>query len=106
MPILNLQIGSASSPGGHHCSWCLGAEGIRTKLVSAQRADKPRWGDDPAKTRPAYIRELIRKGRYFDGSRLAGKRVSRADPELAPRYVLERPEEFAHLLLHPDDRMT
>ena len=34
---------------GHHCSWCYSPEGIRTKLISAQRADQPRWGDDPEK---------------------------------------------------------
>lgn len=100
------KIGTANASAGHHCSWCLGAEGIRTKMLSAQKQDKPRWGDMPDKTRIPYIEKLIRKGRYFDWSALAGKRTSLAsgDPEFAPGFVLGRQEEFEHLLLHPDDR--
>ena len=59
---LMLRLGTREAPGGHHCSWCTDAEGIRTKLLSAQRADQPRWGDDPDKTRIAYIQCLIRRG--------------------------------------------
>jgi hypothetical protein len=44
-------------------------QGIREKLLSAQRHDTPRWGDYPEKTELPYIEELIRRGEWFDGSK-------------------------------------
>jgi hypothetical protein len=44
-------------------------QGIREKLLSAQRHDSPRWGDYPEKTQLPYLEELIRQGAWFDGSR-------------------------------------
>merc|ERR1719348_619795 len=36
-------LGNIPNYAGHHCSWCYTPEGIRTKMASAQRDDKPRW---------------------------------------------------------------
>ena len=43
------QLGNSPHYAGWHCSWCYSPAGIRQKLVSAQRHDKPRWGDFPDK---------------------------------------------------------
>jgi beta-1,4-mannosyl-glycoprotein beta-1,4-N-acetylglucosaminyltransferase len=57
-----LKIGYLGHYSGHHCSWCFNAEGIQTKLLSAQKADKPRWGDYPDKLKIDYIDGLIKRG--------------------------------------------
>ena len=56
------QIGYLNHYAGHHCSWCFTPEGIRTKLISAQKADTPRWGDYAEKLDLSYISELIHTG--------------------------------------------
>lgn len=35
-------IGTLGHYAGYHCSWCYKPEGIRTKLLSAQKDDSPR----------------------------------------------------------------
>ena len=62
-------LGSLGHYAGHHCSWCYDPQGIRTKLESAQKHDKPRWGDFPEKTDLKYIAGLIREGGWFDDTR-------------------------------------
>ena len=59
------EIGKLGHFAGYHCSWCYSPEGIRTKLLSAQKHDKPRWGDYPEKTDLNYIAELIKTGGWF-----------------------------------------
>ena len=58
-----LQIGNVESYAGFHCSWCLTPIAIQTKLLSAQKDDKPRWGDYPEKMKIDYIKSLISKGK-------------------------------------------
>ena len=60
-------MGDSPHYAGFHCSWCYSPEGIRTKMSSAQRHDKPRWGDYPEKMELGYIESLIRNGGWFDG---------------------------------------
>ncbi len=62
-------LGGLGHYGGWHCSWCYQPEGIRQKLVSAQRHDKPRWGDFPEKLDLDYIAGLVERGEWFDGKR-------------------------------------
>ena len=53
-----------------HCSLLtLLTPGIVTKLTSAQRHDKPRWGDFPEKLELPYLQGLIREGAWFDGEK-------------------------------------
>ena len=77
-------------------------EGIRLKLTSAQKDDKPRWGDYPEKLDLKYIEGLIRDGGWFDGSKPFYRAASvNDDPQYAPPYVLRNKEQFAHLLSPP-----
>ena len=87
---------------GHHCSWCYSPEGIRTKLLSAQKHDKPRWGDYPEKTDLGYIADLVRVGGWFDDTRplLPVPREDRGAEFYAPRFIREHPDRFGYLL-HP-----
>ena len=62
-------LGDSHHYAGFHCSWCYRPEGIRTKLASAQRHDKPRWGDFQEKMDLDYIESLIMTGGWFDGTR-------------------------------------
>ena len=62
-------LGGLGHYGGWHCSWCYEPQGIRQKLVSAQRHDKPRWGDYPEKLDLDYIARLVEEGEWFDGKR-------------------------------------
>jgi len=75
--------GSGADVAGWHCSWCLDVDGIRTKLVSAQNGDFPRWGDYPAKLNATYIRARVAKGIWFDDvSRLKSYDVISGPPTL------------------------
>lgn len=99
-----LQVGSISDPGGFHCSWCFSPEGIRIKLLSAQRADLPRWGDYPEKTRISYIHNLVRTGGWFDGSTTSFKRTRSSDlSNFAPPFIMANQKRYQHLLRHPDE---
>ena len=59
------QIGYLNHYAGHHCSWCLDASSIRSKLLAAQKADTPRWGDYPEKLDLKYIQNLIDTGSFL-----------------------------------------
>lgn len=93
-------IGMPDGPfAGWHCSWCFHPKGIRTKLVSAQNGDFPRWGDYEDKKDLNYIAGLIKEGRYFDGSRPFNEMVDQYhDQYYAPAFVLKNPKKFQYLL--------
>ncbi len=88
---------------GFHCSWCYNPEGIRTKLLSAQKHDKPRWGDYPEKTNVTYIAELIRTGGWFDGTHPYIRVDEAKTPEkvYAPEFMRRNRRQFQHLLELP-----
>ena len=87
---------------GYHCSWCYSPEGIRTKLLSAQKHDKPRWGDYPEKTDVGYIAKLIRTGGWFDDTQPFIKTSPESHPNnYAPKYILDHREKFSYLLDPP-----
>ena len=95
-------IGRIGAYAGHHCSWCYPPEGIRLKLTSAQKDDKPRWGDYPEKLDLNYIAGLIRDGAWFDGSKPFFRAASiDDDPNYAPSFVLQNKLQFAHILNPP-----
>ena len=78
-------------------------EGIRTKLSSAQRDDKPRWGNCPEKLELSYIENLIRTGGWFDGEHPF---LDVADQPLdgevyAPEFFRSQRERFGYLLNRP-----
>merc|ERR1719222_179380 len=91
-------IGKVGYYCGHHCSWCFPPEGIQWKLKSAQRNDKPRWGDYPKKLDLKYIQSLITNGEWFDGKRTLALVDSATDRHCAPTYVLKNPRQFDYLL--------
>ena len=84
------------------CYW-IPSPGIRTKLASAQRHDKPRWGDFPEKMELPYIENLIKTGGWFDGEHP----FLHADPRkldgdiYAPEYFRSHEERFGYLLNKP-----
>ena len=96
-------LGKEPHYGGWHCSWCFPPQGIRTKLQSAQRDDKPRWGDYPDKLDLQYIAGLVRTGQWFDGKHpFQPVRRNTTPAELyAPPYFLEQEERFSYLLEAP-----
>ena len=66
--------------------------------MSAQKDDKPRWGDYPQKLELKYIKGLIENGEWFDGSRPFILVNSSSDRHFAPAYVLDNSQQFAYLL--------
>ncbi len=86
---------------GYHCSWCYNPEGIRTKLMSAQKHDKPRWGDYPEKTNVTYIAKLIKTGGWFDDKHPFIKVTDTSQKFYAPQYILDNPDRFNYLLKPP-----
>ena len=92
-------VGKLGHYAGYHCSWCYSPDGIRTKLLSAQKHDKPRWGDYPEKTNLSYIANLIHTGGWFDGTRPFIQELFTPDKKFyAPQYMLEHRDRFRHLL--------
>jgi beta-1,4-mannosyl-glycoprotein beta-1,4-N-acetylglucosaminyltransferase len=85
---------------GWHCSWCCSTECVLVKLVSAQNGDFPRWGDFPEKRNITYIRSLIKRGLWFDDKSFHKLRTI-DDPMFAPVGVLQRKNDFAHILTNP-----
>lgn len=85
---------SLSTAAGWHCSWCFPIEGIRTKMTSAQNGDFPRWGDFPSKLDPAYIRQLINCGLWFDDE----SSLKRIEVPFVPRAVIANPSRYGYLL--------
>eukprot|EP00095_Tigriopus_kingsejongensis_P000459 snap_masked-scaffold217_size252476-processed-gene-1.4 protein:Tk00459 transcript:snap_masked-scaffold217_size252476-processed-gene-1.4-mRNA-1 annotation:"hypothetical protein DAPPUDRAFT_50861" len=101
--------GTLDHYAGFHCSWCYSPQGIRTKLLSAQQHDKPRWGDYPEKTNVSYISGLIQNGQWFDGTKtfIRVDRKATLEQHYAPSYILEHARKFDYLLRPPkrtDDR--
>ena len=102
IPFHEMDIGSIGHYAGYHCSWCYDPEGIRTKLLSAQKHDKPRWGDYPEKTDVNYIAKLIRIGGWFDDTQPFIKTSEESHPNsYAPKYFLDNKEKFKYLLVPP-----
>ena len=97
-------IGKSTLYGGHHCSWCFNAEGIRNKLINAQQNDKPRWGDYPEKLDLGYINSLIKGGEWFNGKfPFIRAKLTSAENDYAPEYIMQRKDRFKELLFHPDE---
>ena len=94
-------IGRTGSYAGFHCSWCYRPEGIQLKLTSAQKDDKPRWGDFPEKLDLGYIAGLIQNGRWFDNSQPFFLVKPEQDRFYAPTYILEHKDRFSYLLDPP-----
>jgi len=97
-----LEIGLPGNYAGHHCSWCFSPEGIKLKLLSAQRADTPRWGDFPEKLDLNYIQSLTRKGLWFDGQKPLGLALQDEELDFAPEFVFKHYSNFKSLLEPPD----
>ena len=102
LPFHEWELGGLEHYAGYHCSWCYSPEGIRTKLLSAQKHDKPRWGDYPEKTDVGYIAKLIRIGGWFDDTQPFIKTSPESHPNnYAPKYILDHREKFSYLLDPP-----
>ena len=99
-------LGKEPHYGGWHCSWCFPPQGIRTKLQSAQRDDKPRWGDYPDKLDLQYIAGLVSTGQWFDGKHpfIAVRRKTTPAELFAPPYFLEQEDRFSYLLEPPQSQ--
>ena len=107
IPFHEWELGSIGHYAGYHCSWCYDPEGIRTKLLSAQKHDKPRWGDYPEKTDVNYIAKLIRTGGWFDDTLPFIKNHPDTHPEnYAPKYILDNRDKFKYLLDPPATSAT
>jgi beta-1,4-mannosyl-glycoprotein beta-1,4-N-acetylglucosaminyltransferase len=96
-------IGEVGHFAGWHCSSCFDLEGIRIKFMSAQNADWPRWGSIPTKMELKNIKRMVKDGKWFDGSPLNNRAVSRMadpqkDPFYAPPYIMQNAEKFPHLM--------
>lgn len=99
------QVGSPMVIAGWHCSWCfLSPEGIRTKLISAQNGDSPRWGDYPEKTDLDYLRYIIKMGVWFDNETAFEFRTLSYD--YAPEYFMRHFKRFQTMLVHPNASIT
>ena len=91
-------IGTIDHYAGYHCSWCYSPEGIRTKLLSAQKHDSPRWGDYPEKTDVKYIAGLIKTGGWFDDTKPFIRVKDPGHQFYAPKFILDNPQRFKYLL--------
>jgi beta-1,4-mannosyl-glycoprotein beta-1,4-N-acetylglucosaminyltransferase len=100
-PVKEWNIGQVGAYAGFHCSWCYNPEGIKLKLMSAQKDDKPRWGDYPEKLDLDYISGLIRTGRWFDNSQPFFLVNREQDSLYAPAYILKHKNRFLYLLDPP-----
>ena len=100
-------LGNSPHYAGWHCSWCYPPSGIKIKLESAQRHDKPRWGDFPDKLNLDYIASLIRNGEWFDGKHpfIPVNRRKTSASIYAPPFFLDNEDRFEYLLVPPDDRV-
>ena len=71
------------------------------KLTSAQRADGPRWGDYPDKVKPDFIRNLVFKGLWFDGSSPLSLTTVAEEPDFAPKFMMDHKIRFREYLIPP-----
>ena len=71
-------------------------------MISAQRADGPRWGDFYEKLDLTFLSYLIKNGIWFDGSRILKKVSEEDDKDFAPNYLLSHRKEFYSLLQFND----
>nr|XP_020838305.1 beta-1,4-mannosyl-glycoprotein 4-beta-N-acetylglucosaminyltransferase isoform X1 [Phascolarctos cinereus] len=99
--LVQWSLGSPLHFAGWHCSWCFTPEGIYFKMVSAQNGDFPRWGDYEDKRDLNYIRELIRTGGWFDGTRQVYPPADPSEHMYAPKYLLRNYPRFHYLLDNP-----
>uniref|UniRef100_F6VPP4 Beta-1,4-mannosyl-glycoprotein 4-beta-N-acetylglucosaminyltransferase n=1 Tax=Monodelphis domestica TaxID=13616 RepID=F6VPP4_MONDO len=99
--LVQWSLGSPLHFAGWHCSWCFTPEGIYFKMVSAQNGDFPRWGDYEDKRDLNYIRELIRTGGWFDGTRQVYPPADPSEHMYAPKYLLRNYPRFHYLLENP-----
>ena len=77
-------------------------EGVRIKLISAQRADGPRWGDYYEKLDLKYLSNLIENGIWFDGSQIFKMVTQSHESDYAPEYILANSDKFKSLLVPPN----
>ena len=101
-PVMEWNIGQIGAYAGFHCSWCYKPEGIKLKLMAAQKDDKPRWGDYPEKLDLNYIAGLIRDGRWFDNSKPFFLVKSEEERLYAPAFIRKHKKRFKYLLEHPN----
>ena len=64
-----------------------------------------RWGDYPSKTDLAYIRNLVRDGKWFNDKETFSP-VAQTFYMYAPSYVMENEAKFKYLLINPYRNMT
>ena len=86
--------GGGKDVAGWHCSWCLGVDGIRSKLMSAQNGDFPRWGNYREKQNTTYIKRLIARGIWFDDV----TRLKRYDFIFGPPSLLTNEHRYWNLI--------
>lgn len=84
---------------GWHCTSCFDPEQIRTKFMSAQNGDFPRWGSFKEKMNLTYIARLVREGRWFDDVTRFDK--AKNDSFYAPKYILNNARKYKDLLSNP-----
>ena len=100
---------------------CFRPEGIRIKLLSAQKDDGPRYGSDPEKTSFEFIKKCIKNGRlvysvlerqksnsklsfssrYFDEKQIfekVARDASSSSSSYAPSFFEVREKRFRYLL--------
>ncbi|XP_040891230.1 beta-1,4-mannosyl-glycoprotein 4-beta-N-acetylglucosaminyltransferase isoform X1 [Toxotes jaculatrix] len=104
--LVQWSVGSPFHFAGWHCSWCFTPEGIYFKLVSAQNGDFPRWGDYEDKRDLNYIRDLIRRGGWFDGSTQEYPPVDPKEHMYAPKFMLEHYDRYRYLLENPYNKAS
>ena len=92
--VMTWKVGGGQHYAGWHCSWCSTPEGNLIKLVSAVNLDFPRWGDYPAYRNITTIKKHMSDGIWFS----MGKAGVPNHPMYAPKYILQNPDRFAHLL--------
>ena len=68
-------------------------------MISAQKADTPRWGDYPEKLELPYLTKLIKTGQWFDGKYPLKLSDNQKDPDYAPLYVLHHFDQYQRLLV-------
>ena len=98
------EVGIAGDYAGHHCSWCFKTpDEVRTKLISQNLADGPRYGRMKEKLDLDYIKRLTETGEWFDGTKPTREVNSDEIKDFAPKYVLEYWKKYEYLLKRGTD---